>query len=898
MWHVLLAAPLVAPLLWNMTRSLSWILIFLPILAIYSETLPRDDHVPFIYPLEWQEKPPTEPPVNGEDAVSRLAHFIVRDFIKSWHSILVDGSDDEDSASFPRAVSQLLSDVLHRILTRIEQVDLSTLLMQRVLPTLREHVEKYRSAQNSLRGVALSKEDPAFHDWYLAAKYQQGDLHPAVGNTSSLDTKESEHDHLRILMNRFISAFTQDTMCLGRIEAALLREILACSILYPVINMVSDPDWIHLQVTAKAAKRLHELAQVDRVRESLSASASEPRLTRKPLLHDYPASSPRHRRRNASRRTRSSRLLYSNAKKTSTYERYLMRIESTKSSLDLRRIRHELLNEILRNKEELLNNPSKAYKSDYVEKLEPALQIAEKRFAELGCSIDSPEPSHDLEPGRSQELGKITLSEILRNFASLPFLLEFMDLRGRAVLPRFWVFVDAFKNPLEEVESDLSFLDAESLLKEVVHTPDAGMYASTQSLKESMELVLQYCNSPLLRIRESCREVVETFLTLENSAGVQERGLFIVRQCVLLMQADVMQIMLDQDWEPFTLSHLYMQAADQVRQNHVSAEKTHNVTVLDWDIESDYLLGEEHLSSPSGHQKDARIPFRYGFLMGSGDGTKSQDPALFRKPLFETDPLFVDDASSVPMATKMRQPYLSKQHVSMPQGMSPDVTESTNPGMDLAWMRHQQTTSQLRSLRCQCEQLHHQQDKIDTLLKKAELTGASTQEIQLLQTSRKAIERDIRTAEWETNYLENLLHQHGHIFDAKHATHVSIEIKDTEECKDQAGHAFILYHILVRMSMVVGGSQDKEYTWVISRRYSAFRELHQSLKHQFRSIWACESLFPGKKLMGSMNSAFVESRRRSLERYLIVCQSPLTHRQHWPFQTSVCPGPYSYSCRM
>ncbi|WFD23638.1 ribonuclease P [Malassezia equina] len=365
MWYVLLLAPLLAPVLWSLARPLSWIIIVLPVMTVYSETLSRDDRLSQVYPLEWTDKPHSVPPSRREGAVSTLADLIVRDFVTKWHSILIEAYDDESAAAFPRAVTQLLCDMLHRVLTRVVQLDMSTLLMQRVFPTLCEHVERYRSAQNSLRGLTVSEEDPTFHDWFLATKYQQGELHPAVGNTSSLTTKESEHAHLRFLMNRFIHAFTHDTTCLGHVEAALLREILACSLLYPIIDLITNPDWIHMQIVSRAETRLVELQQVDRVRESLNAAASEPSISRKATL--------------------------------------------------------------------------------------------------------------------------------------LAYLLEFMDLRGRAMLVRFWILVDTLKDPLEEVERDGSILHAQALMKEVMQHPGSETYHSTRTLQESVELILPYCASPLFQ---------------------------------------------------------------------------------------------------------------------------------------------------------------------------------------------------------------------------------------------------------------------------------------------------------------------------------------------------------------------------------------------------------------
>lgn len=876
MWLRLLLAPLLAPLLWSAARSLSWILIVLPILALYLETRVVHGSTPRVLPLSWPASSPVQPVESEDDAVSMLAHLIVRDFVKKWHNHIVQGCEDESAAAFPHAVTQSLRGILQRILLRLTQLDLSTWLMQRTLPLLREHVEKYRLAQTSLQGLTVTEEDPAFRDWFMATKYQHGELHPAVGHTSSLNTKETEHAHLRKRMDEFLHAFTKDTLCLGRVETALVREILACSVLYPLIDLVTSPDWIHLQIASKAERRLHELEQVGRVRESLSASSSETNSSRKPL-HDFPASSPRRRWRSTSVRVRTNRSTPSKRSQTSKYERFLGRVENASSLLDVRRIRHELLNEIQRAKKELSRDPSNSRFEAYLCRLTSALDITEKRAAELGCLTEAPEQVSAFNDQCSLEQDQVSLGEILRNSSSLSYLLEFLNLCGRAVLVRFWIFVEAFKTPLEEVESDLGALDVQAMMKEVVPNPDADMCATTQSLKESMRPILDYCGSPLLQVRHQCKEVVETFLTLAPSLGVREHGLFIVRQCVLSMQADVLQIMLDQDWEPFTQSHLYAQAAEQVRQSQAFSEKTKKAASLEWDTESDDSLVE---GLHPTHSKDERIPLRYGFLMGAGDGTKSDEPAPFRKPLFENDPLF-EESESVTMAEKMWQPVFDKRNASLADEPPSDSLVTASSSMHLARTRHEVTTTRLKELHMRYEQLRQQKEKLDTFIKKAELTGASSQEQHVLQTARKAIERDARAADWEVTYLEQMLHQHGHLFDAKQATHVAIAIKDTEECKDQAGYTYNLYHIFVRVSMAVRGKPDVEYAWVVTRRYSAFRELHRSLRHQFRSIWACESLFPGKKLVGSTNAAFVESRRRSLERYLVV---------RGPILTLGCPG--------
>eukprot|EP00656_Telonema_subtile_P054829 TRINITY_DN8282_c0_g1_i2.p1 TRINITY_DN8282_c0_g1~~TRINITY_DN8282_c0_g1_i2.p1 ORF type:complete len:233 (+),score=45.47 TRINITY_DN8282_c0_g1_i2:228-926(+) len=62
--------------------------------------------------------------------------------------------------------------------------------------------------------------------------------------------------------------------------------------------------------------------------------------------------------------------------------------------------------------------------------------------------------------------------------------------------------------------------------------------------------------------------------------------------------------------------------------------------------------------------------------------------------------------------------------------------------------------------------------------------------------------------------------------------------------------------------------ESEEGTWTVSRRYSQFRALRDSLVLAFSQVKAVE--FPGKRLFGSTADHTVDTRRLQLERWLVA----------------------------
>jgi sorting nexin-25 len=96
------------------------------------------------------------------------------------------------------------------------------------------------------------------------------------------------------------------------------------------------------------------------------------------------------------------------------------------------------------------------------------------------------------------------------------------------------------------------------------------------------------------------------------------------------------------------------------------------------------------------------------------------------------------------------------------------------------------------------------------------------------------------------------------------------------------------YHVVADIETDVievkrkAGDQMPAATWVISRRYSEFHELHKNLRAKFPQVRNLE--FPRRQMMLKLQKDFLHKRRLGLEKYLRV--RPLTNPILLTFSTT------------
>jgi sorting nexin-25 len=196
---------------------------------------------------QWSHRPPQSlPPLYPESlmisaAINEILILVVRDFVLTWYR------DISSSPSFPTAVSSMLHSVLGRLFSRLSSADTSSILVKRVLPKVTMHVEQFQESEIALRGAGLERRltESEELDTLLASRYASkgGRLHPAISNLSSSYTKQAEENHLKSLLDRIIPFILPASEARNKALCVIVREIVACSVLYPLMNMLTDPDF-------------------------------------------------------------------------------------------------------------------------------------------------------------------------------------------------------------------------------------------------------------------------------------------------------------------------------------------------------------------------------------------------------------------------------------------------------------------------------------------------------------------------------------------------------------------------------------------------------------------------------------------------------------------------------
>jgi len=198
---------------------------------------------------QWsQNTPQSFPPLLPDSpvvstAINEILIMIVRDFVLTWYKEI------SSSPSFPVAVSSVLHASLTQMLDRASGIDLASLVVKRILPKVTEHIELFRQSEVALRGAGLERRLTQSEelDILLASRYSAGrdtgKLHPAIENLSTTFTRQTEEMHLRQLVDKALPHILPETENRSAALKIVVREIVACAVLYPVMEMVSDPDF-------------------------------------------------------------------------------------------------------------------------------------------------------------------------------------------------------------------------------------------------------------------------------------------------------------------------------------------------------------------------------------------------------------------------------------------------------------------------------------------------------------------------------------------------------------------------------------------------------------------------------------------------------------------------------
>jgi sorting nexin-25 len=171
------------------------------------------------------------------DSIDVLVGLVLRDFVKSWYGGI------SKSPTFVNEVDRAVRAALGEIRDRLLAVDMVETVVSCMIPLVTEHLRASYEAERAVRGRKLSRNvtDSEELDVAIAAKYKDGRLHPAASLAYS-NTTPIQQQHLRSIVARLLPRVMPPTMTTSAAVNVLIKEIVACAVLSPVMQMLADPD--------------------------------------------------------------------------------------------------------------------------------------------------------------------------------------------------------------------------------------------------------------------------------------------------------------------------------------------------------------------------------------------------------------------------------------------------------------------------------------------------------------------------------------------------------------------------------------------------------------------------------------------------------------------------------
>lgn len=153
--------------------------------------------------------------------------------MESWFSLL---SKDDD---FVRALKQNLREATCRLIIKLKEINAPELLTTKLLPCVFSHYETIRKLLDD--GVPLDK-------LAKTVVLNERPIHPAALN------RQTEMDYLRSVSTFLIPRLSSNENFNSKVFFSLVRELLTCWVLLPLMDVISDPNLINLLIIVATNK--------------------------------------------------------------------------------------------------------------------------------------------------------------------------------------------------------------------------------------------------------------------------------------------------------------------------------------------------------------------------------------------------------------------------------------------------------------------------------------------------------------------------------------------------------------------------------------------------------------------------------------------------------------------
>jgi len=448
------------------------------------------------------------------DSLDDLLDLILRDYVSSWYSKITP------SPNFVNEIERAARTALINIRDRIFGVDIVEIAVSRVVPLVTAHLKDFYEAERAVRGKNLNRNvtESQELDLAIAGKYCEGKLHPAA-SLAYADLKIVQQEYLRRIIVRLLPEVLPGHMIKSRAVSVLIKEIVSCAVLAPLMQMLSDPDTWNQIMEAYGRTMLQDRKTVRKLRAALDQHASPAPKATKPQNFPRIASGDDERK----------------------FERFIRSIRQCNNLSEARRFRSEVASQLKR--ESMTDDQDPMYRR----RLETGKHLLDQKVAKLsavgGTSI-SRNPQTDFRNGQTtSRLLNASIIDVLHDATGLSYFMEYMDRQRLMIFVQFWIVVDGFRNPLE---GDVQ-----------VEDPFSGTQAMwTASDRADIAQINQaYLSKPEVNVPDESKEVVRVFLGA--GAGATMPQYLKARTVVLKAQSSVLQTMEEIHYLNFKKSDLY-----------------------------------------------------------------------------------------------------------------------------------------------------------------------------------------------------------------------------------------------------------------------------------------------------------------------------------------------------
>lgn len=860
------------------------------------------------------------PPLSTSlDGVLRL---VLRDYVESWYSKISGGQ------CFANEIDRAIRLATGTMIERVLALDLPYFFVTQILPIINDYLEKFAEAEEAVHGKGLAKKnitDTEELDVAIAARFRNGKLHPGASLASSRSAVPQQQ-HLRKLVERILPLVLPADMKGSSAVTVIVREMVACAMLQPLMQLLTDPHFLNQQIEAYGHAVLHERKTVKKLRAALDEHASPK--GKSAAAEVFPYLSPNDNERG--------------------FERFIRAIKHLKTLPNAAHVRREVVRRI--EQERIMSKRD----DSYLRWLDMGKRLLDQRVQQLS--------SFDIDTGQdrkgrtvaapSKKRESVTIRDTLYDASGLAYFMEFMDNLGLMTLVQFWIVVDGFRTPLEKASED--YLEKQSSWDATERQHIANIYE-------------RYIRWPELKVPDADQRVIISFLDAGQRPSVSLYNA--ARRAVVMAQARVFHEMEDEHFLAFQQSDLcskWMSSAQVAPAPTLSRQMNGNGNM---NGQAAQLGGSptQTRGRSTGHgsaalkSPDLRRAIASSSELSAGfkksdrpdEPGRSLDDNSARRPLFDDEPdtdtlaTSIGSLDSEPESLSASVDLSQTQAVDAVQAALDDIVDkdakedslfgkqdsrqSRLPGLDRASREITRSNSQqpsplekpsLASLGllgmpskrtvfnsddlfgdnenfCEDEATDVSADDratdeddieeaapghlglseviqtlsldIDKLeaqqsIVKSLLSKAEltndAAELRILGKSQTSLTREIRRKELQRQ--QYIIQENDNTLYGK----ASIAIKSIMLGTEPDGHEFALYVIEVSRPASGGEGTDKipAASWAITRRFSEFHSLHKRLRRRFPAVREMD--FPRRQMVLTLQKEFIKKRRAALERYL------------------------------